>query len=711
MYCNYCGANNPDDSRYCGQCRHPLVPTVPPEAPLDPLNSAQTELGLAPGTLLINRYRVLKELGMGGMGVVYLAMDEKLEMTVAIKVLRDVLSRDPGSVKRLIAEARHSMILSHANIVRVHNFEDGEMSKFLVMEYVDGETLGHRLARETKLSEEDTRKIGIEVCKGLEHAHAKNVIHRDLKPGNVLLGKDGSIKLADFGIARVCRDSMSRLTSQQSSGTLLYMSPEQLAGKSNEASDIYSLGIMFYEMLSGEPPFTSGDITYQIREMRPEPVPDISADMNAMVLRCLEKRPENRFAGVGELRDALEGNSKRREEQERALEQQRKLDEEKKQAEEKRRQEESRREEEKRSRDELEKRIRQLLAQGQTAFNAADHSGALSKWEEAQRLSPSDASITDAVNLARRRIAELQEKQRQQEDVDRIKQTEEPNRKEDKRGKWMKALLWTPPWAEKYRRSWKVRGAILVFLIILFLALWAWWDEYGPRQAYTPSDFGNSVTNGPEPGGSADTGTERAGIALQGGDRAGIASAGSGKTEIPAAGGEKAGIKGMVDKGAAFSEPSSPPPGMETWTDSNGLVTVPYPDHWQIDYQGIARIQLAAYWYAFAALDTTTHTSVEVYIMRGVNSVQVVMNNMLAASYALGLGLNMGQVQNGFVGSRPAAAFPFNMSGAAGAVTGWVYVAQAGNNSVCVAVSAPPPIYNAAVPIFQRILGGVTFSY
>jgi serine/threonine protein kinase len=149
-------------------------------------------------------------------------------------------------------------------------------------------------------------KIGIEVCKGLEHAHARKVIHRDLKPANILLGKDGSIKIADFGIARISRDSISRMTSMQDSGTLLYMSPEQLIGKSSEVSDLYSWGVVLFEMLSGDPPFNSGDISYQIREVAPPSLDGVSPELGAIVLRCLAKKPEERFSNVRELREQFE---------------------------------------------------------------------------------------------------------------------------------------------------------------------------------------------------------------------------------------------------------------------------------------------------------------------------------------------------------------------------------------------------------------------
>jgi formylglycine-generating enzyme required for sulfatase activity len=372
MFCNYCGTNNPDDGLFCSRCGRSVTSNPSSPGSRDPVASALTEMSLPLNTVLLSRYRIIKELGAGGMGRVYLAQDEKLEIPVAIKVLRDILSRDPGSVRRLIAEAKHSMLLAHSNIVRVHNFEDGEIVKFLIMEYVEGETLAHRLAREGKLTEQETRRIGIEICKGLEHAHEKKLVHRDLKPGNILLGKDGSIKIADFGIARLCRDSVSRLTSQQDSGTLLYMSPEQLDGESGTSSDLYSLGVVLYEMLTGDPPFHTGEITAQIRNKSPRELQEFSPDMNRIVMRCLEKRPANRFASVMELQEELEEKGARRQQEM-----------------------------------ETEWRLKEIKALGTKAFDERKFVEAISFWEQALSLRPGDASLKEAIALAQRRQADL----------------------------------------------------------------------------------------------------------------------------------------------------------------------------------------------------------------------------------------------------------------------------------------------------------------
>jgi hypothetical protein len=307
VFCIHCGAENINGAKFCVACGKNVQASRPSGQGTTTPDGGETETGLITGQVLSDRFVIQKLLGAGGMGRVYLAEDKVLDRPAAVKVLRDVLSRDTGSVRRLVEEAKASIRLAHPNIVRVDDYHDAGTVKFLVMEYVEGEPLADRLARETKLNEAETRRIGIEICKGLEHAHQNRVVHRDLKPGNVLLGKDGSVKIADFGIARVARDSVSRLTSQQDSGTLLYMSPEQLLGKSNESGDIYSLGVVLYEMISGDPPFKSGDVPYQIREVTPEPLRGVSASLAATVMKCLQKLPADRFATPQELRRALEG--------------------------------------------------------------------------------------------------------------------------------------------------------------------------------------------------------------------------------------------------------------------------------------------------------------------------------------------------------------------------------------------------------------------
>jgi serine/threonine protein kinase len=257
--------------------------------------------------VLSSRYRIERLLGMGGMGHVYLATDLTLEEPRALKVVRDLLRRDPGSLAKLKKEARTCLKLHHDNIVAVHHFDDADEVSFLVMEYVEGETLADRIVRETSFAEQEVSRIGTEICRALEYAHGKGVIHRDIKPANILLGTDGAVKVADFGIARVAMDSSTRLTGIQTSGTLQYMSPEQVMGEADTRSDLYSLGVVLYELLSGEMPFTTGDITRQILEKRPAALEGVSEELGTLVLRLLEKEPADRYATATELLAELDG--------------------------------------------------------------------------------------------------------------------------------------------------------------------------------------------------------------------------------------------------------------------------------------------------------------------------------------------------------------------------------------------------------------------
>jgi len=313
MFCGECGAVNPDGKKFCVTCGEPLTPGVGRRVS-DALDGAPTAATtLTTGTVLLNRYLVKRLLGQGGMGQVYLAHDQTLRnLPVAIKTMSVLLQQDPQAVERLKDEALAAMQLAHPHIVRVNQFEDGATLKFLVMEYVEGETLAQRLAREKHLAEDEARRIGMALCDALEHAHGKGVLHRDVKPANVLIGADGTVKLADFGIARVARDSVSRLTGEWTSGTLIYMAPETVDGeRPTPAADLYGLGAVLYELASGEPPFHLGDVAGQIRSKPPAPLTGVSEELNAIVLRLLAKRPNERFADAATLRAELDGSAAR----------------------------------------------------------------------------------------------------------------------------------------------------------------------------------------------------------------------------------------------------------------------------------------------------------------------------------------------------------------------------------------------------------------
>jgi len=226
---------------------------------------------LVSGQKLFGRYTLIRILGRGGMGIVWLARDEELEREVALKFLPDVIIRDRALLNDLKRETRRSLELTHKNIVRIYDFVHDERSGCISMEYVDGETLSNlRAGKEQKVFEpNEIAPWTTQLCDALDYAHNHaKIIHRDLKPANLMVNQRSDLKVSDFGIARSLGDSVSRLTMEQGrSGTLVYMSPQQLGGeRGTHLDDIYSLGATLYDLLTSKPPFYSGNIDRQIHE-------------------------------------------------------------------------------------------------------------------------------------------------------------------------------------------------------------------------------------------------------------------------------------------------------------------------------------------------------------------------------------------------------------------------------------------------------------
>ena len=261
------------------------------------INDAQTMQGGGTGTVLAGRYRILRQLGQGGMGSVWLAEDTQLDnKPFAIKMLPSILVSNKRAYRQLKDEALVAMKLTHPNIVTLRAFEENNGNPFLVMDYVEGESLDDYLADKGKLSEEEIIRVLHPIAAALDYAHAKGVVHRDVKPGNVMIAKDGTPYILDFGIAREIQETLTRVTGKLSSGTLLYMSPEQLMGESPKpAQDIYSFAAMAYECLKGEPPFVRGAIEDQIKNKQPDPPPG-GTQLVASVMSGLAKKPEDRPA-------------------------------------------------------------------------------------------------------------------------------------------------------------------------------------------------------------------------------------------------------------------------------------------------------------------------------------------------------------------------------------------------------------------------------
>src|SRR6201987_4974478 len=256
-------------SRVCQKCGTE-IPADAPEGGC-PGCLLETALDGADGQIVFGRYKLVKVLGRGGMGIVWLARDEELERQVALKFLPDLMIQDRTLLDQLKRETKRSLELTHSHIVRIYDFIHDERSGCISMEYIDGETLSNlRSEKEQKVFEPDEIARWIsQLCDALDYAHNRaNVIHCDLKPSNLMVDQRGDLKIQDFGIARSLSDSVSRLTVEHGrSGTLIYMSPQQLNGeRSTHLDDIYSLGATIYELLTSKPPFYSGNIDRQICE-------------------------------------------------------------------------------------------------------------------------------------------------------------------------------------------------------------------------------------------------------------------------------------------------------------------------------------------------------------------------------------------------------------------------------------------------------------
>jgi len=251
----------------------------------------------------IGRYRLERELGRGGMASVYLGRDTELDRLVALKVLSEALAADDAFRQRFEREARLAARLSHPNLVGVYDVGEDEGRPFIVLEYVEGENLAELLSRRGRLAPDEARGLALQAARALAHVHEAGLVHRDVKPQNLILRGDGMLKLADFGIARA-----AEATALTQAGTILgtaaYLAPEQALGEEvTAAADVYSLGAVLYELVTGQPPFeieTLAELAEKQRRMEIAPpgdlAPAVAPDLENVVMRCLARDPAYRPA-------------------------------------------------------------------------------------------------------------------------------------------------------------------------------------------------------------------------------------------------------------------------------------------------------------------------------------------------------------------------------------------------------------------------------
>ena len=310
MKCRKCFTENAGDSQFCSKCGTRLFPTSESQTATQTFYAPSFELAV--GSLFAGRYQIIEELGRGGMGRVYKVLDREINEKIALKILRPEISADEKTIERFRNELKFARKISHQNVCRMYDLAKEGGVYYITMEYVSGEDLKSTLERVGQISVGKTLKIAKQICKGLVEAHRLGVTHRDLKPHNIMIDREGEVRIMDFGIARSIT-STGITESGVMIGTPEYMSPEQALGESiDQRSDIYSFGVILFELLTGMVPFR-GDtaVGVALKQKTDVPVeprslnPQIPGDLNALILKCLEKDRKKRFQSADEILQEL----------------------------------------------------------------------------------------------------------------------------------------------------------------------------------------------------------------------------------------------------------------------------------------------------------------------------------------------------------------------------------------------------------------------
>ena len=307
--CPKCHFDNPDDTVYCGKCATPLPSSK--EIPVTKTLETPTE-ELTTGSTFAGRYQIIEELGKGGMGKVYKALDADLKEKVAIKLIKPEVAADKNTIERFRNEMKFARKIRHKNVCQMYDLNKEEGIHYITMEYVHGEDLKRLIRKIGQMSAGQVISIAVQVCEGMAEAHRLGVVHRDLKPQNIMVDEEGNARIMDFGIARSVKGK-GITGAGVMIGTPEYMSPEQVEGKEiDQRSDIYSLGVILYEMVTGQVPF-EGDTPFTIGMKHKGEIPQnpkelntqISDDLSNLILKCMEKDKEQRYQSAGEVRSEL----------------------------------------------------------------------------------------------------------------------------------------------------------------------------------------------------------------------------------------------------------------------------------------------------------------------------------------------------------------------------------------------------------------------